>query len=89
MALGAERRSVVWLVLRQGMTIAIAGLAIGLAAAAATTRVMTTQLYQVTPIDVPTFATVSVILLVTAIAACAIPALKAARVDPLVALKCE
>jgi putative ABC transport system permease protein len=89
MALGAGRRSVVWLVLRQGMTIAIAGLLIGVAAAAATTRVMTTQLYQVTPIDIPTFATVSMLLLVTVIAACALPALKAARVDPLVALKCE
>ena len=89
MALGAERRAVVLMVVRQGMSIAIAGLVLGVAAALALTRVMTGLLYEVTPTDPSTFAAVIGVLAATALAACCGPAFKAARVDPLVALRCE
>jgi predicted permease len=89
MALGAERRTVVRMIVQQGMGIALAGLVLGLAAALALTRVMTSLLYEVTPTDPATFAAVIGALAATALAACCGPALKAARVDPLVALRCE
>ena len=89
MALGAERRAVVMMIVRQGMAIAVAGLVLGIAAALALTRVMTGLLYEVTPTDPATFAVVIGALAATALAACCGPALKAARVDPLVALRCE
>ena len=89
MALGAESRAVVLMVVRQGMSIAIAGLVLGVAAALALTRVMTGLLYEVTPTDPATFAAVIGVLAATALVACCGPALKAARVDPLVALRCE
>jgi predicted permease len=89
MALGAERGRVVGMVVRQGMVIAAAGLLLGLAAALAVTRVMTGLFYNVTPTDPATFAVVIAALAATAVAACGGPALKAARVDPLVALKYE
>ncbi len=88
-ALGAERGTVVGMVVRQGMVIAIAGLLSGLAAALALTRVMTSLLYNVTPTDPATFAVVIAALAATALAACCGPALEAARVDPLVALRYE
>jgi putative ABC transport system permease protein len=89
MALGAERGTVVGMVVQQGMAIAAAGLLFGLVAALALTRVMTSLLYNVTPTDPATFAVVIAALAATALAACCGPALKAARVDPLVALRYE
>jgi putative ABC transport system permease protein len=62
---------------------------LGIAAALALTRVLASLLYEVTPTDPATFATVAGLLVVTALAACAGPALKAALVDPIVALRCE
>jgi len=89
MALGAERRAVVLMVVRQGMSIAIAGLSLGVVAALALTRVMTGLLFEVTPTDPATFVAAVGALAATALAACGAPALKAARVDPLVALRHE
>jgi putative ABC transport system permease protein len=89
MALGAQRRQVVRMVVRQGMAIALTGIALGIAAALAVTRVLTSMLYEVTPTDPVTFAGVAVFLAATALAACSGPALKAALVDPIVALRCE
>ena len=89
MALGAERRAVVGMVVRQGMAMAGAGIALGVIAALALTRVIASLLYDVTPTDPATFAAVIGALALTALAACAGPAIKAALVDPIVALRCE
>jgi predicted permease len=89
MALGARRNQVLVMVLREGMrTIAVA-LVIGLAVAAAATRLLSSQLFGVRAIDPLTFATVPVLLALVAIAACYVPALRASRVDPIVALRSE
>jgi putative ABC transport system permease protein len=89
LALGAERRAVVGMVVQQGMAIAAAGLLFGVVAAFAVTRVMASLLYDVTPTDPATFAVVAGMLGATAFAACWGPAVRAARVDPLVALRYE
>jgi putative ABC transport system permease protein len=77
------------MVVRQGAAVTVAGVALGVAAAAALTRLMTTLLYGVRPGDPATFAAVCGILLAAALAACVVPALRAARVDPVVALRYE
>ena len=88
-ALGATRRQVVAMVVRQGMAITIGGIALGLAAALASTQVMTALLYEVTPTDLATFAAAVATVGGTAFAACCGPAVKASLIDPLVALRCE
>jgi predicted permease len=87
MALGAPRGSVLSMVLRQGLRLVLAGLAIGMAGAIVLTRVMTTLLFGVEPTDALTFLTVSMVLVAVAAAACLIPARRAASVDPMVALR--
>ena len=77
------------LVLRSGMSPAFIGAAIGLAGAYAITRVMSSLLFEVTPTDLTTFAAVSAILMMVALLACFIPARRATKVDPLVALRYE
>jgi len=89
MALGATRGGVLALILRGGMSWAGAGIGAGLLAALFLTRLMAGLLYGVTPHDPRTFAAVAGVLLAIAAAASAVPALKAARVDPLEALKTE
>jgi putative ABC transport system permease protein len=89
MALGAQRHEVVRMVVRQGMGIALTGIVTGLAAALALTRLMSSLLYDVSPNDPPTFAIVAITLAATALLASWGPALKAALVDPLVALRSE
>jgi putative ABC transport system permease protein len=88
-ALGAERRAVVRMVLRQGLGMTFAGLAIGIVAALGLTQFMSGLLYDVEPTDPATFTLVAVMLAIAALAACGAPALKAARVDPLVSLRYE
>ncbi len=88
-ALGAERRHVVRMVIRQGMTIALAGIAIGTVGAALLTRYMENLLFDVKPADPGTFVSVAVLLAATAFIACWGPALKAALIDPIIALRCE
>jgi putative ABC transport system permease protein len=89
MALGARRIDVVALVLRQGMTLAAVGLVIGLLGAFAGTRVLSRLLFETTPLDPVTFGSVATLLLTVALLACWIPARRATRVDPMVALRCE
>ena len=88
-ALGAARRQVVVMVVRQGVAITLGGIALGLATAMASTQVMTALLYEVTPTDLATFAAAVATVGGTAFAACCGPAVKASLIDPLVALRCE
>jgi putative ABC transport system permease protein len=89
MALGAQQRSVLSLVVRQGMIPVLAGLVVGLLAAFAATRVMQNLLFEVQPTDPTTFAAITVLLGAVALAASVIPAWRAARVDPVEALRSE
>ena len=88
-ALGAQRRDILRMVLRQGIRATLAGVAIGVLAGLALTRLLSSLLYGVTPRDWLTFSGVTILLLVVALAACAIPARRAMRVDPIVALRYE
>jgi putative ABC transport system permease protein len=89
MALGAERRGILLMVLRQGMELAVAGVVVGLLGAFALTRVMASLLFGVSATDFTTFAIVPVVLIATATLAIYVPALRATRVDPTVALRDE
>jgi len=88
-ALGGDQRSVQGLVVRQGMMPAAIGIGVGLVMAPALTLVVRGMLVGISPIDPLTFATVVVLLLGVALAACVLPARRAARVDPMVALRTE
>ena len=88
-ALGAQRRDVLRLVMRDGAKIALFGIAIGIAGAIALTRLMTSLLFEVKPTDPETFAVVTIVLAIVALAACYVPTRRAMRVDPMVALRHE
>jgi putative ABC transport system permease protein len=88
-ALGASRADLLMLVVRQGLVLALIGSAIGIAGALSLSRLMSSQLYGVSPTDPVTFVGVSVLLTVVALAACYIPARRAMQVDPMVALRYE
>ena len=88
-ALGAEPGDVFRMVLRQGLALSLAAIAIGTAAALLLGRVMERLLFGVEARDPLTFATVAAILLVAAFAACALPARRATRVDPMTALRAD
>jgi putative ABC transport system permease protein len=89
MALGARRGEVVRMVVRQGMATAAGGIAVGAIAAFGLTRLMGSLLYEIAPTDGATFGAVSGVLAVAAFLACSLPALRASKVDPSVALRYE
>jgi putative ABC transport system permease protein len=88
-ALGAQRRDVVGLVIGQGMRLALLGVVLGVAGALALTRVLQRLLFEIKPTDPRTFAAVTALLILVAFLACWIPARRAARVDPMEALRHE
>ncbi|HTZ73073.1 MAG TPA: ABC transporter permease [Candidatus Aquilonibacter sp.] len=89
LALGARRADILRMVLRQGLSLAIGGAAVGLLGALIVARLMAGLLYGVAPTDPPTFLGVALLLTLVALAACYIPARRAMKVDPLVALRYE
>jgi predicted permease len=89
MALGAQRGRIVGMVMRQGLELTIAGAVLGLLGAAALSRVMSTLLFDVSAMDLTTFALVPVVLVGVAVLACFVPAHRATKVDPQVALRVE
>jgi putative ABC transport system permease protein len=88
-SLGADPWDLVQMVIRQGMALVAVGLGIGLTCAWALTRSLRALLFQVTPTDPMTFAAVAVLLACAALVACYVPARRASRIDPLVALRSE
>jgi predicted permease len=88
-AIGAQRRSVMALILKRGVLVALAGVAGGLAVAFALTRYIASFLFQVKPTDPVTFAVIAVLLTAVALLACFLPARRATQVSPLVALRSE
>jgi putative ABC transport system permease protein len=89
MALGAQKRDVLKLVVGKGMALALIGAAIGLGASMALTRLMRSLLFEVTPTDWLTFVIASTVLLFVSLLACYLPARRATKVDPLIALRYE
>ena len=89
MALGAKPRDVLRLVVRQGMILTLIGVLAGLAGAVAVTRVLSSLLYGVRPTDPLTYAGVSLLLASVAFLASYVPARRATKVDPFVAVRCE
>ena len=89
MALGAQPRSVLRLILRQGSTLAFAGIALGFACAWLAARSIASLLFQVKPTDASTFFAVAVLFCAVALAACYLPARRATRVDPMISLRTE
>jgi ABC-type antimicrobial peptide transport system permease subunit len=89
MALGARPPDVLRIIVRQGVGLSAVGAIIGILVALGATRYLTSLLYGVRPFDPPTFLAVALLLCLVALAACYIPARRASRVDPLVALRYE
>ncbi len=89
LALGAQPRVLLRLVLREGMLLIAAGIGIGVGGALALTRAMASLLFEVSPTDPVVFTGVPLLLVFVALAACFVPARRASRVDPMVALRCE
>jgi putative ABC transport system permease protein len=89
MALGAQRKDVLGMVLRKGLALILAGVSIGLAAGAGLTQFLRALLFEVQTTDAATFALVALLMVLIGLLACWIPARRATRVDPMVALRYE
>jgi ABC-type antimicrobial peptide transport system permease subunit len=88
-ALGAKREQVMWRMLLDGMRPAVSGLAVGLLASLEAGRLMRDLLYEIKPLDFEVYTVVAATLLAVAVSACIVPAWRAARVDPIEALRAE
>jgi ABC-type antimicrobial peptide transport system permease subunit len=89
MALGAQRSDVLWLVVREGARFSAIGIVLGLGGAFAVTRWLSSELYGVSAVDPVTYAGVAAVMAVVSMLACYLPARRAMRVDPLIALRYE
>ena len=89
MALGAQKSDVLGMILRQGLRLAVIGVAIGIAGALGLTRLMASLLFGVSATDPATFAAITIILAAVALLASYIPALRSMKVDPVIALRCQ
>jgi ABC-type antimicrobial peptide transport system permease subunit len=89
MALGAQTKDVLTLVIKQGMRLVLIGMTIGLIAALALTRLMSSLLFGVSATDPTTLVMIAAPLTAVALLACYLPARRASRVDPMIALRCE
>ncbi len=89
LAIGAQPRQVLLLVLKQGLMLTVAGVVIGLIASFALTRLLAGLLFGVAAVDAPTFATISLLLIAVSLLACYLPARRAMRIDPMTALRYE
>jgi ABC-type antimicrobial peptide transport system permease subunit len=87
LALGAQRRDVLWLVMKDGARFSFAGITVGLACSFALTRLLASELYGVSPADPATFAVVAAVMTAVTLLAYYVPTRRAARVDPLAALR--
>ena len=89
LALGAQRRDVLWLIMKEGAKFSLIGITLGLAAAFLLTRLLSSELYGVSPVDTLTFAAVAMAMATVTLLACYIPTRRAMRVDPMLALRYE
>jgi putative ABC transport system permease protein len=87
MALGARRKDVLWLVMKEGAKFSFAGIALGLAGAVAVTRLLSSELYGIGPMDAATYVSVTSVMVAVTMLACYVPTRRAMRVDPLIALR--
>jgi putative ABC transport system permease protein len=87
MALGAQARDVLRMIIRQGMTLVLIGVAVGLACAFALSRIMSNLMFDITVTDPATYAFIALLLTAVSLLACYIPARRATRVDPMIALR--
>jgi len=86
-ALGAQESDVLWLVIREGLGLVLAGIVVGIGAAVVLTRVVSTLLFGITPTDPATFAGMALLFVLAGLAASYIPAHRASRIDPMAALR--
>jgi putative ABC transport system permease protein len=89
LALGAQRRDVLWLVMKEGAKFSLFGISLGLACALGLTRLLASELYGVSPADPATFLAAAVLMASVTLLACYIPTRRAMRVDPIIALRCD
>lgn len=89
LALGAQRRDVLWLVMKEAAILAISGVSLGILAALAASRFLSSELYGVSPLDLITYSSAAIIMTLITLLASYVPTRRAMRIDPLIALRYE